>query len=153
MKKTLLGGLLIVGVAGMMAVYYYWRVSREPKRVWVEFSEKYQDRDPRRTQDYERVDKDSRLFAEERLARQISERPGCMVLTRHKNKADYVVTISVIRYLGGGETYGEASLTITERGGDVVLVDRFYQTRSSNEDIAEMPITEAWQAICAGHSK
>jgi hypothetical protein len=133
-------GIAATLVASTLGLYVYQ--STRPRRVWVEYSEKYQDKNPMRTEDYERVDKENQLFAEERLGRLIASNKDCIILTRDKQKADLLVSISVIRYIGGGDTFGEAKLSITKHNGDVLLTDTFYQDRNSAEDIARQPISK-----------
>ncbi len=141
MKKGLLLGILVLVVAASVCLYLY-REAHRPKRVWVTFSEKYQD------QDYEK-DWGNNSFAEERLMWRISGNKGCMALTHDRQKADYVVSISVTRHptddLG---TFGNANLSITKQNGDVVLADSLYQDLKSAEDIAQQPITEVWTLLC-----
>ncbi len=150
MKTLLLCALAVALVAATLGLYVYQ--STRPKRVWVEYSEKYQDKNPTRTQDYEWVDKDNILFAEERLGSLIASSKECILLTRDKRKADLLVSISVIRYLNGGSTLGEAMLSITKRNGVVLLIDTFYQNRNSAEDIAQQPISKMWGTLCQGAS-
>jgi hypothetical protein len=54
-----------------------------------------------------------------------------MVLTHDKQRADYIVSISVIRVPVNAPPgiFGEASLSVAKRNGDVVLVENFYQDR------------------------
>ena len=147
MKNRVVFGTLIAMVAVAASLYVLLHERQRPRRVWVIYSEKYQDADPLREKDYEQ-DADDNLFAEERLSWQISEDKTCMVLTHDKQKADYVVRISVVRYLSGGNTFGRADLSITKRNGDVILVESFYQDRKSAEDIAQQPITRTWGVLC-----
>jgi hypothetical protein len=139
--------LAIVIMAG--GAYSIFRWMRSPKRVWVEYAERYENRlDASRQKDYVRVAEEEELFAEEQLGRRIRDNPRCMVLTRDRNKADYLVSITVIRYVGGGEIFGEATLSMSKRNGDVLTSERFFQTRTSVADIAQMPVSRTWQIIC-----
>ena len=54
--------------------------------------------------------------------------------------------------INGGDNFGEASLTMTSRNADVVLVTSFYQDRRSREDIAQQPVTKVWQTLCEASS-
>jgi len=150
MKTLLFSGLAVALVAGTLCVYVYQ--SSRPKRVWVEYSEKTQDQNPMRTEDLEVVDKDSELLAEERLGWLIASNKDCIILTHDKKKADLLVSISVIRYINGGETFGRAALSITKRNGDVFLIETFYQDRNSAEDIAQQPVSKVWDALCQAAS-
>lgn len=148
---ALLGVAVLVSTAARL---YLYRTAM-PDRVWVEYSEKYQDRDPRRTQDYESVDKDNELFAEERLGWLMASNKDCIVLTRDKRRADVLVSISVIRYINGGDAFGEAHLSIARNDGDVLLVETFHQGRNRNagEDIAQQPIIKTWNTLCETASR
>ncbi len=153
-KALVLGGLAVSLAIAVTAVYVYRvfeapeKQTREmrPKRVWVEYSEKY------KQDDYEKP-ADDPLLAEQRLQWLISENKGCIVLTRNRARADYLVSISVTRNIGGA-TFGDASLSITDKNGDVVVAESFYQDRDSREDIATMPISATWRHLCSsGASK
>lgn len=145
-KTLLFFGVAAGLVAGLLGLYVYQ--SGKPKRVWVEYSEEYQDKNPKRIEDYKWADKDNASFAEERLASLVTSNKDCIVLTRDKRKADLLVSVSVIRYVNGGDTFGEAKLSITKRNGDVLLIDTFYQDRNSAEDIAQQPISKVWGTLC-----
>ena len=69
------------------------------------------------------------------------------MLTRDRQKANFVVSISVVRYVGGN-LYGTANLLFTKADGDVVLADTFYQDRDSRADMAQEPITASWETLC-----
>ena len=56
---------LAIAIPIPLGLYIYMALG--PKRVCVEYSEKYQDRDPGRTKDYEELVDDTKGFAEERL--------------------------------------------------------------------------------------
>lgn len=146
MKKTLLLGIVVL-VVGASVCFHLYREAHRPKRVWVAYSEKYQDADLMRKEDYEQ-DVNNKLFAEERLGWRIAGDSRCMVLTRDRQRADYIVSISVVRYINGGDTFGTASLSIAKRDGDIVLVDSFSQNFKSTEDIAQQPITKTWDVLC-----
>jgi hypothetical protein len=120
------------------AYLYLYREAHRPKRVWVSYLEKYEG---------DERDTDNRVFGEERLGWRISENKGCMVLTHDRKKADYVVSISVIRGINA-EIFGEASLSIAKGNGEVVTTESFYQDHKSAEDIGQQPITKTWEVLC-----
>jgi hypothetical protein len=133
----------VIAIAGATAVYIARSANPpEPKRVWVQYFEKY------RSGDRESPASDIELFAEKRLGVLIDAHKGCIVLTRERQKADFVANISVIRYGGGGDLYGTASLLITKANGDVVLAEGLYQGRDFTADIAQQPITRVWETLC-----
>lgn len=117
------------------------------KRVWVTYSEKYVDKTIGRTSDYEKVEADSALYAEEQLQYKIAGDKGCMLVTHDKEAADYHVEIAVSRFVGDPSTDGEAILTVTKRNGDVVDAERFYQDKKSEDDIAQQPIKQVWEVL------
>jgi hypothetical protein len=145
--------LIVLGVGLILAVaaLIYPRLRHRhplPKSVWISYSEKYHDAGPARTEDYEADHTGEGLFAEERLMWRIKEHPGCVVLTHDRQHADFIVSISVVRFLGGGNVFGEASLYIQRAKGDVVAAERFYQGPESREDIAQQPVTTLWETLC-----
>ena len=151
--KTVGWVALSVVFAVLVTVWLCHRhLAHRVKRVWVSYSEKYEDRTIGRKQDFEKVEEDRALFAEEKLSDLVSQNKGCMVVTRDEKHADYRVNIAVSRFLGDPSTYGEASLTITKADGDIVLAEHFYQDKESKEDIASQPITRAWAVLCSAQS-
>ena len=138
MRRIALIGFASICVLSAIG-FYQWQWHR-PERVFVSYSEKYEDK--------EKAENDDVFFAEEQLSDMIAQNNTCMVLTHDKKHADYYINISVIRFVGGGDTYGEASLSITRSNGDVVLAEHFFQNRQSKEDIARQPITRAWAMLC-----
>lgn len=129
-----------------MAVYR-WHPHRE-KRVFVTYSEKYVDRTIGREQEYEHVQTAAADYAEEQLASMTDRKRPCIVLTRNSTQADYKVDIAVSRFMGDPTTYGEATLTIIAKNGDVVHSEHFYQDQTSTDDIAQQPIKQAWETLC-----
>jgi hypothetical protein len=151
MGKSIALIILSVSLAGVLAALFYRYVpgkDHSPKSVWISYSEKYRDADPARRQDYEEAKAGDGLFAEERLMWRIKEDTGCIVLTHDRRRADYIAAISVVRLIGGGNMYGEASLSIQKANGEVVTADHFYQNPKSQEDIAQQPVTALWQTLC-----
>jgi hypothetical protein len=127
---------------------YLSQSGRSPKRVWVSYSEKYREANTGETYGSESEPDGNGLVAEQRLMWRIKEKPGCIVLSHDRKRADYVAAISVVRLEGGGDRYGEASLSIQEADGDVVAMDHFYQDAQSREDIAQQPVTALWKTLC-----
>lgn len=111
MKRIALLGFAVVSVLLGLA-FYRWQ-SHRLKRVSVSYAEKYEDATIDRSKDTEFVRKESDLYAEEELSNLIAHDRGCLVLTHDSRKADYNLSISVVRYVGGGNIYGEATLSIT----------------------------------------
>ena len=136
-RASLFIGLAVVFVVALASVYLY-REAHGPKRVFVSYLEKCEG---------EERDTNNTVFAEERLGWRISENKGCIVLTHDRKKADYLVSISVIRGINS-QIFGQDSLSITKRNGDVVLADSFYQDLKSAEDIGQQPITRTWELLC-----
>lgn len=118
------------------------------KRVSVSYSEKYEDRTKGRSRDYQKLQEDRALFAEEELSALARNDKTCLVLTHDGKHADYHVNISVSRFVGDPSTYGESTLTITRANGDIIVAEHFYQDKQSKEDIARQPITRAWGVLC-----
>ena len=141
-KKILLVGLAVVLVALVVSFYFY---EQEPKRVWLEYSDKYANSD--------RPVEDRKLYTEYELG-QLPSTKGCMVLTHNRQKADYVVSIAVIRYVDAGLFYSsEAILSITKGNGDVVLVDYLTQDSNSTEDVGQQAITKMREVLCPTASR
>ena len=143
-KKTLLVGLTVALVAFVVGLYFYEQ-EPQPKRVWLEYSDKYANSD--------RPVKDRKLYTEYELG-QLPSTKGCMVLTHNRQKADYVVSIAVIRYVDAGISYGnEAILSITKGNGDFVLVDYLTQDSNSTEDVGQQAITKLREVLCPTASR
>lgn len=144
----LLGSILVVAALAM-GIYLYVE-SRMPKRVFLTRSQRFQETDVKSKDD---LIEDDSLDAEQRLGFLLPNKPQCIVLTHNKMNADFIVEIMVERYatnvLGN---FADATLSITKANGDVVLVDSFYQNRSSKDDIAQQPISKTWEVLC-GSSK
>lgn len=124
-----------------------WHTTRRLKRVMVSYSEKYEDKTIGRKEDYEKVEEDRAPYAEEELSTMIAKNRNCMVLSHDANHADYRLRISVSRYMGDPNTYGEATLSVTRTNGDVVVTEHFYQDKTT-DDIAQQPIKRAWDVLC-----
>jgi hypothetical protein len=147
MKTVAWSALAVVCAVVITVVVCRWHPHR-PKRVWVSYSEKYQDKTIGRKQEYEKVEEDRVPFAEEELSTLIANNKTCMVVTHDEKQADYRVNISVSRFMGDPSMYGEANLTIVRPNGDVFVEEHFFQDNQSKEDIARQPITRAWTALC-----
>ena len=129
-----------VFVRATIGLLYVWRQeAKRPRRVSVTYSEKWRSADDSKK---EWPTDNDEILVEQKLNH------ACFVLTRNKARADYLVSIQVIRYMGG-DTFGEAKLNILNAHGDVVLAETFFQDRTSKEDIAQQPITETWNTLCA----
>ena len=143
-KKILLVGLAVVLVA-LVVSFYFYEQEPKPKRVWLEYSDKYANSD--------RPVEDRKLYTEYELG-QLPSTKGCMVLTHNRQKADYVVSIAVIQYVDGGLFYSsEAILSITKGNGDVVLVDYLTQDSNSTEDVGQQAITKMREVLCPTASR
>ncbi len=143
-NPLLLASIFVVVVLAM-GIYLYVE-SRMPKRVFLTRSQRYQDTDVKSKDDT--VEDDS-LNAEQRLSFLLSDKRQCIVLTHNKTNADYIVEITVERYpTDAFGNYADATLSITKVNGDVVLVEGFYQNRASKDDIAQQPISKAWEVLC-----
>ena len=148
--KRIAVGFAVVCLLLVAVWFCHWRQNlHRPKRVSVSYAEKYEDKTIGRAKDFEYVQKDSGLYAEERLSQLLIRNQNCMVLTHDEGRADYHLSISVIRFLGDPKMFGEASLSMTRANGDVVLAEHFYQDQDSKEDIRQQPITRAWEELCA----
>jgi len=151
--KTVAWSALSAVCAGLIAILATlwvcrWHNAHRLKRVAVSYSEKYEDKTIGRKVDYEKVEEDRALYAEEELSLMIGRNQNCMVLSHDANHADYRVNVSVSRFVGDPGTYGEATLSITRTNGDVVDTEHFYQDKDSHDDIAHQPITRAWAMLC-----
>jgi hypothetical protein len=147
--RTLLWGALTAAVAIVsVGVCRRYEHRHTLKRVAVSYAEKYEDKTIGRSQEYEKVESDRALYAEEQLSFKVARDKTCMVLSHDAKHADYDVDISVIRFVGDPSTYGEATLTITRPNGDVVATEHFYQDKTSHEDISQQPITKVWEVLC-----
>jgi hypothetical protein len=146
--KALLWVGLTAAVASLISVgVCRWYEHRHTlKRVAVSYVEKYKDQTG--TVDYEKVRSENALYAEEQLSWSIAQDKTCMVLSHDAKHSDYAVDISVIRFGGDPDIYGEATLTITRPNGDVIVTEHFYQDKRSHEDIAQQPITRTWEVLC-----
>jgi hypothetical protein len=142
MKKRPLLGIVVLFVAASICLFLYREVYR-PKRVWVSYSEKAE------YVGYKELD-ERKLWAEEGFTLQISGNKGCMVLTRDRQKADYIVSSSVIRYSEDAPAIGSAELSITKQNGDVVFVGHFIQDRklNPNDEILEQVVSWTWHLLC-----
>jgi len=138
-KRTLFGAVSVFACVTAIGLIFAWKQeSRRPRRVFVTYAEKYRSADDS-TKEW--PTENNEIFAEERLNH------AWFVWTRNKPKADYLVSIQVIRYMGG-DTFGEAKLNILNAHGDVILAETFFQDRTSKEDIAQQRITETWRTLC-----
>ena len=89
------------------------------------------------------------------------DNPSCIVLTRNKGNADFIVEISVTRYqpvigydTGQDELWGDAKLSILTRNGDLLLNQSYSQGTGryrASDDIATQPIKGAGKALCGGN--
>ncbi len=149
-NKALLACVALVVAACAGLGFYLWGT---PKRVWVTYTEKWQDYPG--GEDYKR---DAEWDAALKLSAEQQLKP-CVVLTHDRQNADYIVSISVVRY--GSSTlpglrepppglapYGQAWLSIAKRNGDVMLVDSFLQNQNSAEDIGQQPVIRAREFVC-----
>jgi hypothetical protein len=139
-----------------------WRVGngeQRPLRVWVEASETYKNVNPR-SEVFEKKTPGAVKDVEQTLQRDIGFSPGCIVLTRNKQTADRLVSISVSRYLDGGDVAGDADVVIAKRNGDILLTESFRQSSNPrdcpdsdfsllcHEDIGDQPVEKVWQTLC-----
>ena len=145
LKRILLAVSSAVVVLATVAGLYLWRESKRPKRVWVAYSEKYREGAGGAG---DQASGETEVFAEQRISRLMSGDKGCLVLTHNRSRADYLINISVVRYLDGGKVFGDATLSIVKADGDLVVAEQFHQDAGSAEDIAQQPITAAWSTLC-----
>jgi len=135
--------VLVLVAVGVCHWHLHWL-----KRVSVSYSERYEDKAVGRSREYQKLEADRALFAEEEFSTLARTNKRCLVLTDDAKHADYRVNISVSKFVGDPSIYGEATLTITRANGDVLLAEHFYQDKQSKEDIARQPITRAWGVLC-----
>ena len=135
----------LLAVAFLAAVGFgVWRYLAQRKvRVFVAASSTTQQEDGLTSAGDTREDETQ--AAEARL----QEYP-CIVITTDKQRADFIVNISIQRYsqqdLSGNWAY--ANLSVSKGTGEVVLMDSFSQNRDSTADIAQMPPDRAAQFLC-----
>ena len=140
--------VLIILIAVAMGIYACVE-NHAPQRVSLTRSQRYQNEYGVKSQDD--IVEDDTLEAEQRLTWLMSGNPRCLILTHDRKQANYIVEITVERHPAAPISghYAEATLSITKRNGDVVLIDSFYQDRNSKDDIAQQPITKAWEVLCS----
>lgn len=144
----LVTGILVVIVLAI-GIYLYLE-SRMPKRIFLTSSERFQATDVKSKDDS--VEDDS-LYAEQGLGNLLSNKPPCIVLTHNKRNADYVVEIMVEHYPANAlGIFADATLSITKANGDVVLVQSFFQSHDSKDEITQRPVSKTWDILC-GSSK
>ena len=122
-------------------------------RVWLSYKEVYREM---YSDDHDVTAGRSQFYAEQQLGWKQKElswtQKGktCFVLTRDKDAADYQADVSVVRFMGGGNDYGEATLSVVRKGGDVLLTETFSQSsdRNAHYDIAAQPLDKVWDTFC-----
>jgi hypothetical protein len=138
--------VFLILIAATVGIYAYLE-DHSPRRVFLTRSQRYQNDYSVKSQDD--IVEDDTLDAEQRLSWRILGNPRCIVLTKNRGQANYIVEITVERHpadlLGH---FGDAMLSITKRNGDIVLINSFYQDQKSTEDIAQQPITKTWEFLC-----
>jgi hypothetical protein len=145
--KVIVALVLLVLATGF---YICYRQVLRPKRVFLTRHQTFQLQSGLKGKDD--IEEDDSLSAEQRLSSMMTESPRCIVLTQNKQKADFIVKISVSRFptdfLGD---FATADLSIAKRNGDVILVDAFEQNLKSAEDIAQSPLNRTWEVLCGKH--
>jgi hypothetical protein len=139
--------VLIILVTVAAGIYFYVE-NHAPRRVFLTRSQRYQNDYGVKSQDD--IVEDDTLDAEQRLSFLMAGIPRCIVLTKNKDQANYVVEITVERHppnLMG--QFANAMLSVTKRNGDIVLIESFYQDSKSTDDIAQQPITKTWEVLCS----
>jgi hypothetical protein len=139
---------LIILVIVAIGIYAYVE-NHAPQRVFLTHSQRFQNDYGVKSQDD--IVEDDSLEAEQRLSWLMSGNSHCLVLTHDRKQANYVVEITVERHPASPISghFGDATVSITKRNGDVVLIDSFYQDRNSADDIAQQPITKVWEVLCS----
>jgi hypothetical protein len=140
--------VLIILVAVAMGIYAYVE-NHAPRRVYLTRSQRYQKEYGVKSQDD--IVEDDTLVAEQRLSWLMEGNPRCLILTHDRKQANYIVEITVERHPAEPVSgyFGHATLSITKRNGNVVLIDSFYQDRNSTDDIAQQPIMKTWNVLCS----
>lgn len=148
---TWVRGLVFFAVAGVicwLAIEQY-----RPKRVFIRSAEKLED--TVENQVFSTTDRS--IDAEERFQAWIAGTTPCLVLTRNKDRADFLVHIDVTRYNpvqlfgAGNELWADGQLSVLRSNGDVVLNEYFFQGTGmwrAKDDIGQQPLKRVRELLC-----